>query len=95
MVEGEAGCPARVPVQACPSNEPAVAEPGPLLYLRTVRMLSPYGTSLRSEGSAPWFAGSIPTEGGGRLDGLKPNPEYLNTDPESLVHLDWSEEWRP
>ena len=29
-----------------------------------------------------------------RLDNLRPRP-YLLTDPEELVHLDWSEEWRP
>lgn len=33
--------------------------------------------------------------GGGRLANLRRNPEYLNADPESLVHLDWSGEWRP
>jgi hypothetical protein len=26
---------------------------------------------------------------------LRPHPEYLKADPESLVHMDWSEEWRP
>jgi hypothetical protein len=36
----------------------------------------------------------VPTEGGGRLADLKPNPDYLAADPESLVHLDWSDEWR-
>lgn len=30
-----------------------------------------------------------------KLDALKPHPEYLATDAESLVHLDWSDEWRP
>lgn len=35
----------------------------------------------------------VPAEnGGGRLANLKPRPAYLNADPESLVHLDWSEE---
>jgi hypothetical protein len=29
-----------------------------------------------------------------KLDNLRPRP-YLLTDPEELVHLDWSEEWRP
>lgn len=37
----------------------------------------------------------VPVEGGGRLTHLKPHPDYLETDPESLVHLDWSGEWRP
>lgn len=36
-----------------------------------------------------------PVENGGRLANLKPRPEYLNADPESLVHLDWSAEWKP
>jgi len=30
-----------------------------------------------------------------RLANLKPNPGYLEADPESIVHLDWSGEWRP
>jgi hypothetical protein len=29
-----------------------------------------------------------------KLDNLKPRP-YLLCDPEELVHLDWSGEWRP
>jgi hypothetical protein len=29
-----------------------------------------------------------------KLANLKPHP-YLLTDPEELVHLDWSDEWRP
>jgi hypothetical protein len=29
-----------------------------------------------------------------RLDNLRPR-FYLLTDPEELVHLDWSGEWRP
>lgn len=37
----------------------------------------------------------VPTEEGEKLGNLRPNPDYLATDPESLVHLDWSEEWRP
>lgn len=37
----------------------------------------------------------VPVDGGGRLERLRPRPEYLNADPESLVHLDWSDEWRP
>lgn len=37
----------------------------------------------------------VRAENGGRLASLKPRPEYLNADPESLVHLDWSSEWRP
>ena len=30
-----------------------------------------------------------------KLDNLKPNPGYLRCDPEDVVHLDWSGEWRP
>jgi antitoxin (DNA-binding transcriptional repressor) of toxin-antitoxin stability system len=35
-----------------------------------------------------------PAEARSKLDNLRPRP-YLLTDPEELVHLDWSEEWRP
>ncbi len=34
------------------------------------------------------------TETRSKLDNLRPRP-YLLTNPEELVHLDWSEEWRP
>ena len=30
-----------------------------------------------------------------RCDLLKPHPGYIKGDPEALVHLDWSAEWRP
>lgn len=30
-----------------------------------------------------------------KLSLLKPHPSYLNTDPDELVHVDWSGEWRP
>lgn len=30
-----------------------------------------------------------------KVDALKPHPEYLHTDPEELIHVDWSDEWRP
>jgi len=33
-------------------------------------------------------------ESGGRLKRLTPHP-CMNQDPESLVHIDWSEEWHP
>ncbi len=26
---------------------------------------------------------------------IKAHPEYMKCDPESLIHIDWSEEWRP
>lgn len=31
----------------------------------------------------------------GRLDDLQPHPDAVSCDPEDLVHLDWSGEWRP
>lgn len=37
----------------------------------------------------------IVREDGGKLDLLKPHPDYLRGDPEDIVHLDWSDEWRP
>jgi antitoxin (DNA-binding transcriptional repressor) of toxin-antitoxin stability system len=36
----------------------------------------------------------VPVESGSRLDNLKPQARYLNADPETLVHVDWSAEWR-
>jgi hypothetical protein len=36
----------------------------------------------------------IPVEPRSKLENLKPR-KYLLTDPEELVHLDWSGEWRP
>ena len=30
-----------------------------------------------------------------RLDRLPPRPEVMAVDPDDLVHLDWSAEWRP
>ncbi len=30
-----------------------------------------------------------------RLDRLPSRPEVMAVDPEDLVHLDWSTEWRP
>ena len=36
----------------------------------------------------------VPTGPHRKLDNLKPRP-YLLSDPEDLVHLDWSGEWRP
>ncbi|MEO5510611.1 MAG: type II toxin-antitoxin system Phd/YefM family antitoxin [Longimicrobiales bacterium] len=37
----------------------------------------------------------IPARKAGRLARLKPRPGYLKGDPEEIVHLDWSSEWRP
>jgi antitoxin (DNA-binding transcriptional repressor) of toxin-antitoxin stability system len=36
----------------------------------------------------------VPEKTRSKLDNLRPRPHLL-TDPEELVHLDWSEEWRP
>jgi antitoxin (DNA-binding transcriptional repressor) of toxin-antitoxin stability system len=30
-----------------------------------------------------------------RLERLVRRPRYLKVDPESIVHLDWSDQWRP
>lgn len=30
-----------------------------------------------------------------KLDRLVPHPDYIVGDPEDLVHMDWSPEWRP
>lgn len=35
-----------------------------------------------------------PAEPRSKLENLRPR-KYLRGDPEELVHLDWSEEWRP
>jgi prevent-host-death family protein len=37
----------------------------------------------------------VPAEPLGRLERLVRRPRYLKVDPESIVHLDWSDEWRP
>jgi antitoxin (DNA-binding transcriptional repressor) of toxin-antitoxin stability system len=37
----------------------------------------------------------VPAERGSRFDRLVGNPEYLVGDPEDIVHMDWSEYWRP
>lgn len=37
----------------------------------------------------------VPVEPATKLDRLIPRPRYLNVDPDDLVHLDWSGEWRP
>jgi len=36
----------------------------------------------------------VPAEPRSKLENLKARP-YLLSDPEELVHLDWSGEWRP
>ncbi len=37
----------------------------------------------------------VPAERSSKLGRLKPRKRYLKTDPERIVHLDWSGEWRP
>ena len=37
----------------------------------------------------------VPGEPRDKLDNLQPRPDFLLCDPEELVHLDWSGEWRP
>lgn len=37
----------------------------------------------------------VPAESASRLAALRPHPDYLSGDPESLVHMDWSGEWKP
>ncbi len=37
----------------------------------------------------------VPEEKPDKLANIKPNPGFMHCDPESLVHLDWSHEWRP
>jgi len=37
----------------------------------------------------------VPMKPKAKLDNLKPHPDYLAVKPESLVHTDWSKEWRP
>lgn len=36
----------------------------------------------------------VPVEPPSRLDRLSKRP-YLRTDPEALVHIDWSDQWKP
>lgn len=37
----------------------------------------------------------VPADPPRRLERLVRRPGYLKVDPESIVHLDWSDEWRP
>lgn len=37
----------------------------------------------------------IPVETPGKLANLIERPDYLQCDPEEIVHLDWSREWKP
>jgi len=31
----------------------------------------------------------------GKLDSLRPHPDYLRVEPDKIVHMDWSSEWHP
>ncbi len=37
----------------------------------------------------------IVAEPEGKLDLLKPHPDFIQGDKEELVHMDWSDQWRP
>lgn len=37
----------------------------------------------------------VPVEPRSKLDRLVRRPGFLKGDPESIVHMDWSDEWRP
>jgi prevent-host-death family protein len=37
----------------------------------------------------------VPVEPASRLDNLTSRPDVIVGDPEELVHMDWSHEWRP
>ena len=36
----------------------------------------------------------VPVDPPDKLVNLKPHPKYIVVDPEEIVHLDWSQEWR-
>jgi len=36
-----------------------------------------------------------PADGAHKLESLKPHPGTIAGDPEELVHIDWSDQWRP
>ena len=37
----------------------------------------------------------VPAAGASRWTSLEANPGYIVGDPDDLVHLDWSGEWKP
>jgi hypothetical protein len=37
----------------------------------------------------------VPERKPSRLANLKKHPGYIKCDPEELVHMDWSKEWKP
>lgn len=36
-----------------------------------------------------------PADPASRLGRLEPHPDCIAGDPESLVHMDWSDQWKP
>lgn len=46
---------------------------------------------VRRKGKILRITPAIPT----KTDMLKPHPGSINGDPEDLVHMDWSSEWKP
>ena len=37
----------------------------------------------------------VPGEPMDKIGRLRPHPDCLRVDPESIVHMDWSKEWKP
>ncbi len=37
----------------------------------------------------------VPSKPVSKLENLKPNPDCIVGNPEELVHMDWSENWKP
>jgi antitoxin (DNA-binding transcriptional repressor) of toxin-antitoxin stability system len=37
----------------------------------------------------------VPADSASKLSRLKRRPRYLRAEPDEIVHLDWSREWRP
>ena len=37
----------------------------------------------------------VPVEPEDKLKNLTPHPDFLKCDPEDIIHMDWSGDWRP
>jgi antitoxin Phd_YefM of type II toxin-antitoxin system len=37
----------------------------------------------------------VPADSGSRLDRVVEHPDFIVGDPDEVVHIDWSEHWRP
>ncbi|MFH1434338.1 MAG: type II toxin-antitoxin system Phd/YefM family antitoxin [Pseudomonadota bacterium] len=37
----------------------------------------------------------VPVEPEDKLKNLSPHPDFLKCDPEDIIHMDWSGDWRP